>query len=68
MTTTVGLLPMLFETSVQALFLVPMAIALSFGVLFSAFVVLLLIPSLHAIHHDIAKTVRSARPVLSSSG
>mgnify|MGYP003646836467 CR=1 FL=1 len=52
-TTTVGLLPMLFETSVQALFLVPLAIALSFGTVVSIFVVLMLIPAFHAIHHDV---------------
>ncbi|QDE27570.1 efflux RND transporter permease subunit [Paremcibacter congregatus] len=52
LTTTVGLLPMLFETSQQALFLVPFAIALSFGTVVSSFVVLLLIPALHAIHYD----------------
>jgi len=52
-TTTAGLLPMLFETSEQALFLVPFAIALSFGTVFSTLVVLILIPAFHAIHHDI---------------
>ncbi|MEX0298189.1 MAG: efflux RND transporter permease subunit, partial [Kordiimonas sp.] len=51
-TTTVGLMPMLFETSVQALFLVPLAIALSFGTVVSIFVVLMLIPAFHAIHQD----------------
>jgi len=51
-TTTVGLLPMLFETSQQALFLVPFAITLSFGTVFSTLVVLILIPVFHAIHHD----------------
>ena len=53
LTTTAGLFPMLFEKSTQALFLVPMAIALSFGTLASAFVVLLLIPAFHAIWADI---------------
>ncbi len=52
-TTTVGLMPMLFETSVQALFLVPLAIALSFGTVVSIFVVLMLIPAFHAIHQDV---------------
>jgi multidrug efflux pump subunit AcrB len=46
---------MLFETSAQALFLVPMAIALSFGTLASAFVVLLLIPAFHHIWWDLQK-------------
>lgn len=63
LTTTAGLFPMLFETSTQALFLVPMAIALSFGTLASAFVVLLLIPAFHAIWADIryALGLRGAR-------
>lgn len=52
MTTLVGLVPMLFETSTQAQFLVPMAIALTFGTFASTFIVLLLIPALHAIHAD----------------
>ncbi len=53
LTTTAGLFPMLFETSTQAQFLVPMAVTLSFGTLASALVVLLLIPALHAINHDL---------------
>ncbi len=63
LTTTAGLFPMLFETSTQALFLVPMAIALSFGTLASAFVVLLLIPALHAIWIDIRRVLGLRRPM-----
>lgn len=59
LTTTLGLLPMLFETSTQALFLVPMAIALSFGTIASAIIVLLLIPCLHAIANDIKTLFKS---------
>lgn len=43
-TTFVGLLPILFERSLQAQFLKPMVIALSFGVLFSSVVTLFLVP------------------------
>jgi multidrug efflux pump subunit AcrB len=57
LTTTAGLFPMLFETSTQALFLVPMAIALSFGTVASTFVVLLLIPALHAIWDDLRRVL-----------
>lgn len=63
MTTTAGLFPMLFETSTQALFLVPMAIALSFGTIASTFVVLLLIPALHAIWADIRRVLGLSPPV-----
>jgi multidrug efflux pump subunit AcrB len=45
MTTTAGLTPLLFEQSLQAQFLIPMAISLSFGALFSVFVVLIFIPA-----------------------
>jgi multidrug efflux pump subunit AcrB len=43
-TTFVGLAPMIFETSVQARFLVPMAISLGFGVLFATLIMLLIVP------------------------
>jgi len=47
LTTFFGLAPMIFETSAQARYLVPMAIALGFGIMFSAAVVLLMIPACH---------------------
>jgi multidrug efflux pump subunit AcrB len=53
LTTFFGLLPMLFETSRQARFLIPMAISLAFGVLFSTFIILYLIPVLYIILEDI---------------
>jgi len=46
LTTFGGLAPMIFETSVQARILIPMAVSLGYGILFATFVVLLLIPSL----------------------
>lgn len=45
-TTFVGLLPIMFETSVQAQFLIPLVVSLSFGVLFATTVTLLLVPNL----------------------
>tara|TARA_R110002153_G_scaffold17854_8_gene62318 strand:- start:698 stop:3724 length:3027 start_codon:yes stop_codon:yes gene_type:complete len=45
-TTAAGLFPMLFETSTQALYLVPMVISLSFGSVFSIATTLLLSPAL----------------------
>lgn len=53
LTTSLGLTPMILETSVQAQFLIPMAISLAFGVLFSTGITLLLIPSLYMILEDI---------------
>ncbi|MEL6905749.1 MAG: efflux RND transporter permease subunit, partial [Planctomycetota bacterium] len=53
LTTSLGLLPMMLETSAQARFLVPMAISLGFGVLFSTFVILLLVPCLYLVREDL---------------
>lgn len=53
LTTFFGLLPMIFEPSVQARFLIPMAISLGFGVLFATGILLFLVPSLYAAIQDI---------------
>jgi multidrug efflux pump subunit AcrB len=53
LTTFAGLSPMIFERSVQAQFLIPMAISLGFGVLFGTFITLLLIPCGYMIREDI---------------
>ena len=44
-TTFVGLTPLLLEKSLQAQFLIPMGISLGFGVLFSTFITLILVPN-----------------------
>ena len=46
LTTIAGLLPLLFETSLQAQFLIPMAVSISFGLAFATFLVLFLVPAL----------------------
>ena len=53
LTTFFGLAPMIFETSMQARFLLPMAVSLGFGILFATFIVLLLVPSFYLILEDI---------------
>jgi multidrug efflux pump subunit AcrB len=57
LTTFAGLTPMLLERSVQAQFLIPMAISLGFGVLFGTFVTLLLIPCGYLIREDIVHLI-----------
>jgi len=57
LTTFGALIPMIFETSRQARFLIPMAISLGFGVLFSTVVTLVLVPSLYLIVEDIRRFV-----------
>ena len=54
LTTFFGLMPMIFETSLQAQFLIPMAISLGFGILFATGITLLLIPALTLILEDVA--------------
>ena len=44
---------MIAETSIQARFLIPMAISLGYGVLFATFVILLLVPCLYMIVDDV---------------
>ncbi|MEI6890546.1 MAG: efflux RND transporter permease subunit [Pontiella sp.] len=60
LTTFGGLLPMIFETSRQARFLIPMAISLGFGILFATGITLLLIPSLTLILEDIRNFFKGA--------
>ena len=53
LTTFFGLLPLLFEKSVQAQFLIPMAISLGFGILFATAITLIMIPVNIIIAEDI---------------
>ena len=52
LTTFFGLIPMILETSVQARFLIPMAISLGFGVIFATFIILLLVPAVYMAVED----------------
>ncbi len=56
-TTSFALLPMLMETSLQARFLIPMAISLAFGLVFAGVVLIFLVPILIGIVHDIGKAI-----------
>ena len=51
-TTALGLTPMLFETSTQAQFLIPMAVSLATGIVFASAVILFIVPALVAIRED----------------
>ena len=55
LTTFAGLTPLMLNTSVQAQFLVPMAVSLSFGVLFATVVTLLVVPSAYLVLADIGR-------------
>jgi multidrug efflux pump subunit AcrB len=57
LTTIGGLLPLLFETSRQAQFLLPMAITIVFGLALSTFLVLFLVPALVGVGNDIRRSL-----------
>ena len=52
LTTIAGLMPLLFETSYQAQFLVPMATSIAFGLGFATLLILLVIPALLSLHES----------------
>lgn len=51
-TTFVGLVPLMVTANPATFFIIPMAISLSFGVLFATIITLFLVPSLYLILHD----------------
>ena len=58
LTTFFGLAPLMLERSMQAAFLVPMAVSLAFGVLFATFITLILVPTAYLILDDVQRTMR----------
>ncbi len=61
LTTFAGLTPMLLETDVQARFLIPMAVSLSFGILFATFITLFLVPCIYLMMEDIGNLRRKKK-------
>jgi multidrug efflux pump subunit AcrB len=64
LTTAVGLMPIMAEKSVQAQFVQPMAISLSFGIIFATVITLFLIPSLYMLQLDFGVWIRDMRDLL----
>ncbi len=62
LTTALGLAPLLFETSPQAQFLIPMAVSLGFGIVISGFMVLFVTPAVAVVIEDLRSLVRSRQP------
>ncbi len=60
LTTFFGLAPMILETSVQARFLIPMAISLGFGVLFATACILMLVPPMYMAVDDVSRALSRA--------
>lgn len=55
-TTFGGLIPLIFEDSLQAQYIIPMAISLGFGILFATAIILVLVPCLYLILDDLLGT------------
>jgi len=51
-TTAAGLMPILFETSSHAQFVIPTAVSISFGIIFATIITLFLIPALYVLQED----------------
>jgi len=64
LTTFMGLTPIVLERSMQAQFVIPMAISLAFGILFATVITLILIPCLYLVLNDIKQLFGRGRPVV----
>ncbi len=67
LTTVLGLMPLLYETSQDAQFLKPTVITLVYGLGFGMFIVLLVVPALLAIGQDLGQQMRGFRRALGSA-
>ncbi|MBT8130051.1 MAG: efflux RND transporter permease subunit, partial [Gammaproteobacteria bacterium] len=63
LTTIAGLTPLLFETSLQAQFLIPMAVSISFGLGFATLLVLFLVPVMLSYIEQLAEFIASKNRV-----
>ncbi|MBE0363438.1 hypothetical protein PULV_a0878 [Pseudoalteromonas ulvae UL12] len=57
-TTFIGLIPIITETSLQAKIVIPMAVSLAFGVLFATFITLILIPCQYVALEDLKRVLK----------
>ena len=60
LTTFFGLVPIVFETSMQAQMVIPMAVSLAFGILFATVITLILVPCLYNIVDDFRQATHLA--------
>jgi multidrug efflux pump subunit AcrB len=67
LTTFGGLTPIIFETSRQATYLIPMAISLGFGIVFATGIILVIVPSLYMIMEDAKAMIRKNRKIVAQT-
>ena len=58
LTTVGGLTPLMFETSTQAQFLIPMAASICFGLAFATLLILFVMPAYLSVHHSVGIVMR----------
>ena len=58
LTTFLGVFPLIIERSIQAQFLIPMAVSLGFGILFATGILMMCVPALAMFQHDMAGRLR----------
>jgi multidrug efflux pump subunit AcrB len=66
-TTIGGILPLIFETDLQAQFLIPMAVTLAFGLMVATVMVLVVVPALIAVQNDVGRFFARRRARFSQS-
>lgn len=62
LTTSLGLLPIILEPSLQAKFLIPMVVSLAAGIVFATLIILLLVPNLLMVADDVKKLFKRKPP------
>lgn len=67
LTTFIGLIPIIMETSLQAKIVIPMAVSLAFGVLFATFITLILIPCQYIALEDLKRVLKRNKKTTTDS-
>jgi multidrug efflux pump subunit AcrB len=68
LTTFGGLAPIIMETSLQAVYLIPMAVSLGFGIVFATALILFLVPCLYLVLEDAKALFGAASRPIQSTG
>ena len=60
LTTFLGVYPLIMETSLQAQFLIPLAVSIGYGVLFGTVIIVLTVPAIFMAQHYVVKSLKGA--------
>ena len=61
-----GLAPMIVETSIQAQFLIPMAVSLATGIVFASVIILFVVPALIVIREDLRRAPQQHAEIIAA--